>query len=76
MCKAEHWFLIVLAYPSGMPKAAEHSVYLVPTRVPCSTLDQLQEETRLLYLSITVEARRVKADAKRHKATKLSPRRR
>jgi hypothetical protein len=36
-------------------------------RVPdtCATLDELQEQTRLLYLSITAEARRAKAAAKR-----------
>jgi len=57
-------------YPISMPKAQEDARVL-RMRHACSTLDELCEETRLLYTGIEAKARRLKT--RRAKRRLLKP---
>jgi hypothetical protein len=54
-----------------MPKA--HAVRIERTPGVCFTLEQLYEETRLLYDAITAEARRGRLASKPRRQRKVTP---
>jgi hypothetical protein len=57
-------------------KASEHSDRIKRIYRACTTLEELQEETHQLYLSITANARQARAAAGRTRKPKPSARRR